>query len=95
MLLTKNHYLTNIGAIILITFLLPWLHVHLLRKINTKMGKYTERIANNSISESDLCLSEAFLIVFVFVLIGWSLLLNALRPFKIYCAPPNLGITRT
>ena len=26
---------------------------------------------------------------------GWSLLPNALRPFKIYCAPPNLGITRT
>ena len=25
----------------------------------------------------------------------WSLLPNALRPFKIYCAPPNLGITRT
>ena len=35
--------------------------------------------------------------VFVFVLMGWSLLLNALRPFKIYCALPNLGrpITRT
>ena len=27
--------------------------------------------------------------VFVFVLMGWSLLPNALRPFKIYCAPPN------
>ena len=26
---------------------------------------------------------------------GWSLLPNALRPFKIYCSPPNLGITRT
>ena len=27
---------------------------------------------------------------------GWSLLPNALRPSKIYCAPPNLGIrTRT
>ena len=26
---------------------------------------------------------------------GWSLLPNALRPFKIYCAPLNLGITRT
>ena len=32
---------------------------------------------------------------FVFVLKGWSLLPNALRPFKIYCAPPNLGIPRT
>ena len=29
------------------------------------------------------------------VLMGWSLLPNAQRPFKIYCAPPNLGITRT
>ena len=26
---------------------------------------------------------------------GWSLLPNALRPFKINCAPSNLGITRT
>ena len=32
-------------------------------------------------------------IVFVFVLMGWLLLPNAL--FQIYCAPPNLGITRT
>ena len=31
--------------------------------------------------------------VFVFVLMEWSLLPNELRPFKIYCAPPN--ITRT
>ena len=31
----------------------------------------------------------------VFYLMGWSLLSNALRPFKIYFAPPNLGITRT
>ena len=29
---------------------------------------------------------------FVFVLMGWSLLPNALQPFKIYCAPPNLDI---
>ena len=29
-----------------------------------------------------------------FVLMGWSLLPNALRPFQIYCAPPNLGIRR-
>ena len=28
------------------------------------------------------------------VLKGWSLLPNALRPFQIYCAPPNLGIRR-
>ena len=34
-------------------------------------------------------------IVFVFVLMGWSLLPNALQPFKIYCAPLNLSITRT
>ena len=26
------------------------------------------------------------------ILLGWSLLPNALRPFQIYCAPPNLGI---
>ena len=31
----------------------------------------------------------------VFVLMGWSLLPNTQRHFKIYCAPPNLGITRT
>ena len=30
--------------------------------------------------------------VFAFVLMGWSLLPNALQPFKIYCAPQNLGI---
>ena len=29
------------------------------------------------------------------VLKGWSLLPNALLPFQIYCAAPNLGITRT
>ena len=34
-------------------------------------------------------------LVFLFVVMGWSLLPNALRPFMIYCAPPNLGITRT
>ena len=34
-------------------------------------------------------------IFFVFVLMGWSLLPNALRHFQIYCASPNLGITRT
>ena len=28
--------------------------------------------------------------VLVFVLMGWSLLPDALRPLKIYCAPPNL-----
>ena len=33
-------------------------------------------------------------IEFVFVLMGWSLLANALRPFHI-CAPSNLGIART
>ena len=34
-------------------------------------------------------------IVFIFVLMGWSLLPNALRTIKIYCAHPNLGITGT
>ena len=29
--------------------------------------------------------------IFVLVLMGWSLLPSALRPFKIYRAPPNLG----
>ena len=33
--------------------------------------------------------------LFAFVLMGWSLLPNALRPFRVYCAPPNLGITKT
>ena len=33
--------------------------------------------------------------VIVFVLMRWSLLPNAQWPFQIYCAPPNLGITRT
>ena len=33
--------------------------------------------------------------LFVFVLMGWSLLPNALRPFQIYCTPPNLRIART
>ena len=33
-----------------------------------------------------------YCIVLVFVLMGWSLLPNTLIPFKIYCAPPNLGI---
>ena len=32
---------------------------------------------------------------FVFVLMGRSLLPNALRPFQTYCPPPNLGIART
>ena len=31
------------------------------------------------------------LYLFVFVLMGWSLLPNALQPFKIYCAPPSIS----
>ena len=31
--------------------------------------------------------------VFLFILMGWSLQPNALRPFQIYCAPPNLSST--
>ena len=42
--------------------------------------------------ELDICNGNANV---VFVLMGWSMLPNALRPFKIYCAPVNLGITRT
>ena len=34
-------------------------------------------------------------VLYSIVLMGWSLLPNALRPFQIYCAPPNLGVTRT
>ena len=34
-------------------------------------------------------------VLYYTVLKGWSLLPNALRPFQIYCALPNLGITRT
>ena len=33
--------------------------------------------------------------VFVIVLMGWSLLPNAVRHFKMYCAPPIVGIIRT
>ena len=33
-------------------------------------------------------------IYFLLFLMGWSLLPNALRPFKIYCAPSSSGITR-
>ena len=34
-------------------------------------------------------------ILYCIVLKGWSLLSIALRPLQIYCAPPNLDITRT
>ena len=37
--------------------------------------------------------SQECILFFVFgFLMGWSLLPNALRPFQIYCALPNLGI---
>ena len=42
------------------------------------------RITNSSI--------RGAIFVFILVLMGWSLLPNVLRPFKIYCTPPNLGI---
>ena len=32
------------------------------------------------------------ILLYCIVLKGWSLLPNALRPFQIYRAPPNLGI---
>ena len=41
------------------------------------------------------CMGSVPTCIIVFLLMGWSSLPNALRPFKIYCAPPNLGITRT
>ena len=34
-------------------------------------------------------------VLYCIVLMGWSLLHDALRSFKIYCAPPNLGITKS
>ena len=56
-----------------------------------------DNVTTNLISEQK-CLFVLYCIVLyciVFVLMGWSLLPNALRPFQIYCAPLNLGITRT
>ena len=41
------------------------------------------------------CCTSFNVLVFIFVLMEWSLLPNALRHFQIYCAPPNLRITRT
>ena len=38
---------------------------------------------------------SCFQIPLCIVLMGWSLLSNALQPFQIYCAPTNLDITRT
>ena len=37
------------------------------------------------------------IVLYCIVLYWWSghLLLNAVQPFQIYCAPPSLGITRT
>ena len=43
-------------------------------------------------SHKDNYIYKYYCIVFVFVLMGWSLLPNALRPFKIYCAPPKLAL---
>jgi len=47
--------------------------------------------AGPTISNKDLEFS-AWFILYCIVLKGWSLLPNALRPFEIHCAPPNLGI---
>ena len=66
-------------------------------------------IRNVLIIQSKLCLqgvvrtcvsqggTHFFTLVFVlvFVLMGWPLLPNALRTFRIHCAPPDLGIART
>ena len=46
-------------------------------------------------SHLHICMSAHTCILYCIVLMGWSLLPSALRPFKIYCALPNLGITRT
>ena len=42
--------------------------------------------------ECDQMVEECCIALYCIVLKGWSLLPNALRPFQIYCAPPNLGI---
>ena len=65
--------------------------------------RYTVRNSGCSLGLAELFTSNAmvlvgllyFVFVFVFVSMGRSLLPNALRPFKIHCAPLNLGITRT
>ena len=36
--------------------------------------------------------NETCIVLYCIVLMGWSMLSNALRSFKIYCAPPDLGI---
>ena len=58
-----------------------------------KQMVYTEDMPNDSMKHQSIVLG--ILYIFIYVLMGWSLLPNALRPFKIYCDPPNLGITRT
>ena len=48
--------------------------------------EHTEEVQVVFDNSKDLLTSS--ILVFVFDLKGWSLLLNALRPFKIYCGPP-------
>ena len=57
----------------------------------TFISSWTRSHFVNSLLQSPLyCI-----VLYCIVLKAWSLLSTALRPFQIYCAPPNLGITRT
>ena len=69
-------------------------------KMSHEMEHFSEKILKNWRLVQIVCPQSrenklSCRIVFVFVLMGWSLLSNALRPFKTYCDPPNLDITRT
>ena len=55
----------------------------------------SESIENSIMSLKQQVYNIQDLYIFVFVLMGWSLLPNALQPFQTYCAHPNLGITKT
>ena len=58
--------------------------------LSSKLGRYDHAARQEGEKKEG-----SVVFVFVFVLMGWSLLPNALRPFKIYCAPPKLRITMT
>ena len=76
---------------------LPYIHIYV-RRYNPCMRTYshthTQIIYFVSIFYVSICIGTIEVFRFFF-LMGWSLLPNALRPFQIYYAPPNLGITRT
>ena len=70
----------NVGGLHIVNFL------HRLLQL-----KYPAHFAAITPSRAEVTI----LLYLVFVLVGWSLLPNALQPFQIYCDPPNSGITRT